>query len=279
MKCPICASGATRLYSGALSPDLLICKQCRHIFFGEHPSEAELTAYYENQYTDTHNQSSLQEAGREHYRSHANHLAQLLGQEIGSITYLDFGCSYPVFLQEAKGLGAKRVIGVDPALQVATPGIEIVSPSAMETIEDGCVDAIRFSHVLEHMIDPVETLKGAVKKVRPGGLVCITQPNIPILKFGPSERIPNDAVYPEHLHFFSPISLVLMAEKCGLRVHQFFTQQKADETLESFGGNLDLFKSRVGMYKYRKLGSAADKANYPFYAGRGSVLFAFKLRS
>ncbi len=257
---------------------LLICRVCRHIFWDSFPSAEEVSAYYEASYTAHHRQDAIQEAGRAYYREHAHILLALTQRAAEETSVLDFGCSYPAFLEEAKSVGFQRTVGVEPSADIISDVVELIRPHDVVGLENDSFDIIRFSHVLEHLPDPVSTLRLVVDKVKPGGLVYVTQPSFPVLKCKKGGPPPDLAIYPEHLHFFSPISLAAMADSCGLRIRHLSTHQNEEAVMTKHRGYVD---RPYAWIKMRRLMEATNQpkglGGYPCYAGQNSALHAIKV--
>lgn len=278
--CPICNSQMLHGFCEKEIGNLIICDQCRHIFWDKRPSQKELQAYYAERYSNEHHQKDIQSEEREYYKSHVNELLNFTGLKVPDATLVDYGCSYPVLLQEAQKQGL-NTIGVEwdsECINVGKRyGIKMMTPDMfLRDIENESVDIIRFSHVIEHMVDPVQTLKEASRKLRINGMVYITQPNLPVFVSRHCDIDIKDSVYPEHLHFFSPISLIKMVEKCGLAVTKLFTHQKTEEVFEKFMKYYDFKESSLSLHQYASLGDDffGKYANYPLYCGENSVMWA-----
>jgi SAM-dependent methyltransferase len=94
---------------------------------------------------------------------------------------LDFGCGSPHFLAAAADRGWTAV-GADfsPTVvdRVRAAGFAACSIDDLEvTLRDVPLDVVRMSHVLEHLYDPVTSLRGLRRVLRPGGLVHVAIPN------------------------------------------------------------------------------------------------------
>ena len=239
-----------------------------------------LAEYYQKQYTGTHQQDTIQAEARQYYRGHAADLLQRVGMKAADCAIVDYGCSYPVFLQEAKKSGYRRAIGVDYAQEAfATSGesVEMIRPDQLALLADASVDIVRFSHTLEHLIDPVTVLREVVSKVRRGGLVYITQPSFPFFALGKQPPELKDSVYPEHLHFFSPLSLAMLVDKCGCVIDTLFTHTGEEKRVADYAGVLDELHSMSAMAKYKDRGDRHfPLGTYPRYMGENSSLYARK---
>lgn len=280
--CLVCLHPRCVTFQNKREPALLICEMCRHIFWARFPDAAGLERYYAGVYAETHIQECLQEQARGYCGGHLRELLDWVRKPAGDTRLADYGCSIPVMIEEAAKLGMLEPLGVDLASEAHRYGHErglaILSPSEFAALPDGSLDIVRFSHVLEHTVDPVAVLRGAAAKVRPGGLVYITQPGFPMFRAHQCGVELLDAVYPEHLHFFSPLSLAVMAVRAGLEIRRMFTFQKSGEALDRYGAWLDPDYASARLRDYAGLGDPAWPAegNYPHYAGQNAVLYAFR---
>ena len=263
----------------------MICESCRHIFFSglQNINQADLVIYYKKTYTESHNQREIQEEAKEYYKSHLKELVDYITID-AQIRIICYGCSYPFFLIEAKNEGCDA-IGIeydDDCINFGTAnGVTMISPdNYANIIPDESADIIRFSHVLEHTIDPVQTLFHVSKKLKRGGIVYITQPNFPVYKSGEGRKL-KDSVYPEHLHYFNMLSLTKMIEGVDLLdVVKLFSHTNAKLVYEEDSKLIDFDKACL-LKKYEKVGDNlfGEEANYPNYAGENSYLICRKCGS
>jgi 2-polyprenyl-3-methyl-5-hydroxy-6-metoxy-1,4-benzoquinol methylase len=88
---------------------------------------------------------------------------------------------------------------------------------SLEEIEFSHVyDAIILNNVLEHLPDPVQTLKRAEQLLTPRGLVFIEVPNIASFQFKLFKRFWFPLQIPQHLFHFSPASLQMISHQASL---------------------------------------------------------------
>ena len=141
---------------------------------------------------------------------------------------LDVGCGNGVFLDVMRQLGWE-VTGVDPdgaAVTVARQklGLQVFEGSLEEAgLPGGHFDAITMNHVIEHVPDPIGTLRECHRVLRPGGRLVVATPNISSL----GRRLFDDAWVlwdpPRHLHLFSQSALRACAELAGLEISELRT--------------------------------------------------------
>jgi SAM-dependent methyltransferase len=285
IRCPICRCEDAALACLVGSRPLLVCRDCRHLRWMAMPSAEELTAYYAREYSGTHGQQDLQEGHLEYYRGHVAELAGLAGGPAGGVpvrrlAIADIGCSFPVLLAQAVAAGCPAAIGVDWSEEArdygARRGVPVLTPDAfLREVPDGSLDVLRYSHTLEHLPDPAAVLRAQAAKLRPGGLLYITQPNAPMLRFGAAPA-PFDAVYPTHLHFFTPASAVALAEGAGCAVERFYTVAEPEAVSERHRAAFDLEHAvvRLAALEGRGEPERGPLNNYPFFFGRNSAVYA-----
>jgi SAM-dependent methyltransferase len=282
-RCPACAARSPRLFDGTRTPGILICRDCRHCFWERMPSLEELDHFYREKYGESHNQPEIQRTHRSYYRSHVELLVNLSGKPKPEICLIDYGSSIPVLIEEAKDSGVGRPIAVDLdrlAFEYAREhGLEILTPAEYgDQIEEGSVDILRFSHVLEHMPDPRKSVEQAARKLRTGGVLYITQPGFPVFRPRRTDYRLKDSVFPSHLHFFSPISLVKLTSGFGLQVEKLFTDTRCDEVYDEVAQHLDLDYARKCLQPLSGKGEEVrgERANYPFFTGENSEIYLRK---
>ena len=176
-----------QLFDGSRTPRLFICPDCRHLYWERIPSPEERDNFYRQDYGDTHGQVEIQQSHRDYYRSHVEELVTLTGRARAETCLIDYGSSIPVLVHEAKDWGLGRPIAVEldhlAFAYAREKNLEILTPAQyVDQIPEDSVDIIRFSHVLEHLIDPKSTVEMAARKLRAGGILYITQPGFPVFR-------------------------------------------------------------------------------------------------
>lgn len=95
---------------------------------------------------------------------------------------LDIGCGNGTFLWQMRSLGWE-VCGVEPDPQSAahaqSAGLDVrVGSLQQQLLPEASFDAITAFHVIEHMHDPVDTLRCCFKLLKPGGHITLATPNL-----------------------------------------------------------------------------------------------------
>jgi 2-polyprenyl-3-methyl-5-hydroxy-6-metoxy-1,4-benzoquinol methylase len=268
------------LYSDQV-PELKQCKNCGHCSFQKMPSLEILGDYYQTKYTEEHFQSLIQEENVNYYRSHVMEL--LTFAKLKNAVFLDYGSSYPYFLIEAAKIKGNYSIGVEfdeSAREFGkSNGIKMLHPTQLDQIEDQSIDIIRCSHVLEHDTDPQQTLVNLLSKLKHGGIIYITQPNFPQIDLQANKEFLFDVVFPEHLHYFTPASLVCLTKNVGLKTLRFFSHT-ANSLTDGIDASSLLKKPQLNRYK-QDLASVGDdffgkQNNYPYFVGMNSFYVGVK---
>jgi SAM-dependent methyltransferase len=143
------------------------------------------------------------------------------------------GCGHGFFLDESRKRGW-TVEGIETsvaprAYATTTLGLRVL-PSPLEdaNLPGGSFNVISLWHVLEHVADPVQTVRQIHALLHDGGLVAIACPNIASLsaKLTGAEWL--WLGYPYHLYQFSPGSLRWLLEHNGFTVKRVVTHETYD---------------------------------------------------
>jgi SAM-dependent methyltransferase len=141
---------------------------------------------------------------------------------------LDIGCGSAQFLSLLKTHGW-QVSGVDPSETAAQTAkdlfdIDVFTGNVEDApFDDASFDYIRLNHSIEHVPNPIETLRAAARLLKPGGEIYIETPNAEAygLKKMGTYWMPLET--PRHLHLFTPASLRSALEKTGFQVTRLNT--------------------------------------------------------
>ncbi|MFJ8074136.1 class I SAM-dependent methyltransferase [Streptomyces sp. NPDC096176] len=117
-------------------------------------------------------------------RRQARLLAQALGATPGQLI-VDVGCGDGTAARAAAPvLAGHDLVGVDwsqDALRRARPRMGHVVRGELDCglpLADGCADAVLFSEVIEHLVDPDHALDELRRVLRPGGHLMLSTPNL-----------------------------------------------------------------------------------------------------
>ena len=227
MNCLLCGSENHHVLNRVTSFDVslvyLQCKQCGFIFQSQDENhEALQPGFYAATYRRVYQGSTTPTAKDIWVQSQrAAHLIHLLDgtQHRRFKRILDVGASAGILLEALQRFYHSHVMGVEPGdayrAYVKTKGLKMVA-SLEEALaaEMQRFDLITMIHVLEHLQNPISTLKEIREELlAQNGLLLLEVPNF----------YAHDSYELAHLSCFTPHSLVEMVKQAGYRV--IFRQQ------------------------------------------------------
>lgn len=150
----------------------------------------------------------------------------------GTAEILEIGCGNGATGALALSEGCcKRYVGVELLERVADEAREVLSDVITGNVETlsfdwqpASFDAIILSEVLEHLVEPGETLKKLALYVRPGGMLLASSPNIShwrVIRELVNGRfnLADQGVFDRtHLRWFTPATFAGMFESAGFHV-------------------------------------------------------------
>ena len=150
------------------------------------------------------------------------------------LSILEVGCSsgYLGASLEAKG---HRVTGIEPDPVAADAAARVLHSvwrggleAFLEAHPDARFDVLLLGDVLEHMVDPVATLRRALAHLAPGGSVAISLPNVAhgavraMLLEGRFDYADRGLLDRTHLHFFTRRGIARFLAETGLSVEKMY---------------------------------------------------------
>jgi SAM-dependent methyltransferase len=237
-ECVICGSRAlSKLYDvfddrygypGTFA--LLQCGSCGHAFLrGEFPPEL-LRDLYSNYYP----RATFDLERYQPYQEKSGLKAWLAGEKCSAyrwvprnVRVLDIGCGF------GESLGYHRARGCDVYGVEADENIRRVSERFGYKVHVGLFDPgayeanffdfVTMGQVIEHVTNPVQTLRGIAQVLKPGGVAILSTPNTDGWGAKVFCRRWINWHAPYHLQFFTPYSMQLAAEQAGLVVERTIT--------------------------------------------------------
>lgn len=234
-RCAFCASEEFREVS-TRSDGLKIkeCLECGLAYVDPRPSSSQLLEYYDAGYFS--GEKDFFE-GRDYCRERDAALATgdvtgfrevASNFECGGKTILDIGCATGSLLCLLKSLGPKELIGIDVAEYPISYGVERYGLDLRRaTLEsagfpDEYFDLIIMTDVIEHVEELPRFMPELRRVLRPGGSVYLITPNYSAYRHA-GERWSCLHKDFEHLHYFSPESLRLIAARSNFRLAKWWT--------------------------------------------------------
>lgn len=144
-----------------------------------------------------------------------------------NVRVLDIGCGFGETLGYHKARGCD-VHGVEADRNISRVaekfGYKVhVGLFDPELYEPGFFDYVTMDQVIEHTKDPVTTLKGVARVLKPGGVAILSMPNSKGWGARVFGRKWINWHAPYHIQHFTAKSMRIAAEKAGLRIEQYRT--------------------------------------------------------
>ncbi len=222
--CAACGNNQTHLvFKHSLYP-IVSCNTCGLTYLSPRPTAQAIKKIYSHEYFERGHVGSgyTDYAGlRSDLHKEAQRRLKLINNYIQTGKLLDAGCGQGDFLTEAKNYGFS-VTGCDiasSAISYVKKTLKlpaIVAPIALGRLPKGPFDVISSWDVIEHMTDPIMSLRAFHQVQKKGGYLFMTTPDINSI----DARILGKFWYgfkriPEHLYYFSPITMKRMLEDAG----------------------------------------------------------------
>ena len=224
--CNYCGGQNHRRVFGSAYPNIVKCSSCSLIFNAMMPSEEELASIYTEEYYKS--QDSL-ERGYSNYLDDRGNIIKTARRRIRDIeklksagSLLDIGCAFGFFLEVARERGW------------TTTGVEIsqfaaeyaVSQLGLNVINDNieswecqaeAYDVITMWDLLEHLRDPLGTLRKLASALKEDGILVLSTPDVDSLPAKVmKEKWLGWKLQNEHLYYFSYTTLERVLRSAGL---------------------------------------------------------------
>jgi 2-polyprenyl-3-methyl-5-hydroxy-6-metoxy-1,4-benzoquinol methylase len=230
--CIACGSHAnSRLYRNELariagldlSYDVVQCQRCHAAYADGIAEPADYSAYY--QHCSKYDRIATLEDIAAIDRRRAEFTGTFAAANLPVLDrVLDLGCGSGVLLAQLRELGARRLCGIDPAPHAPESAQRLFGIGGVRhgTIVEADryfaiaeFDLICLTAVLEHLADPLATLRGLAAHMAPKASLLVEVPALEAFARPPLE--PHGELSIEHINYFSQESLTDLAARAGLR--------------------------------------------------------------
>lgn len=284
LQCPVCHGTSFRevatvsddRYGYPGSFQLLECAQCGHAFLKGAFSGAELGNLYSNYYP----RSSFDLDSHQPYGETGGFKAWLNGDKSApfrwvprDVRVLDIGCGFGESLgyYQSRGCDAYGVEADENIRRVAERfGYKVhVGLFDQSLYEPNFFDYVTMGQVIEHVSDPVETLRGVHRILKPGGVAILSTPNRAGWGAGLFGARWAHWHAPYHLQLFSLASMKVAADKAGFQLEKSITVTSSDwlqfqwihlVTRPNSGESSPFWSGSRGMTSRQKVGVRAVSA-------------------
>lgn len=220
--CPVCGGSAANERPYVTGPghetfagrSVAVCATCSLRFCSPMPATDELDRYYESGSYDSGQRSAVDLTDpwstiAMRAVAQTDFTESVLGRPARS--WLDVGAGMGMLLDEAHRRGADTA-GVEPTPR-RLAGLVERGHRAWPTDDEvaGTFEVVSFSHVLEHVNDPVAFISEAVTKLDDEGVLFCEVPHVPVEEPGTDEP---------HVLFFTADTLATTFEAAGTRIRR-----------------------------------------------------------
>lgn len=218
-RCPVCGGDEARPHWQKGDLRIVRCRGCKMVFVNPAPAGMATGAFYDTEAADYYLSPAKLESDYADVRFERE--LKLFREFCPRGAVLDVGCGSGAFLFQLKRRwpGDYEILGTDvsgaPLDYAESRSVPVVRGGFLELDLGGRVfDVVTFWAVLEHLAEPRQFLAKAHALLKPGGHCFALVPNLRSLAMrwlGAKYRY----VYPQHLNYFSAITLSRLAESVG----------------------------------------------------------------
>lgn len=187
--CPVCSSdessvlltGQDHICGDSTTFRLVRCASCGLVYLNPRPDAGELSDHYAERYRQWQSVPATGLAARFRALGSRRKAGAVAGLA-GAGRLLDVGCGFGDFLLSARKCGFEPFgteLEPDQARRAAAASGADVRAGEPDkcSFEPGSFDVVTMWHVLEHMEDPLGTLRAVRSLLKPGGLAVVAVPD------------------------------------------------------------------------------------------------------
>jgi len=227
LSCPICGSEDARLRYVINTYKIFTCQECGSGFIFPRPEDHDVPDIYDEEYLDAYIQTPSH--GRDYSDWRFAGLSNLIDKTGGfnaaqkTRSVLDIGCGTGFFLsrfeQDDWDTHGMEVLPQSAEYARHEFGLDVTVGDFLEVaIASHSYDLVTMIHVIEHFIDPNSAMQKAQDILKPGGLFFLETPNWDGIGSIVQKERWSHLIPPEHLNFFGPASMRVLAERNGFQI-------------------------------------------------------------
>jgi SAM-dependent methyltransferase len=226
-KCPNCGRAEGRFAFKAKDYEhgvpgewqIVECPGCGLFYQDPLPRPEEIPGFYPPTYSAYNSAGMMRWLFDFAYWLDARRVRGLIGSR-GRI--LDIGCGDGSALMKMRSHGDWELYGVEfdaaAAAKARARGIDARAGDVGGAgFEDESFDLIRMGHVIEHVLDPAQTVAHVSRLLKPGGYFVGETPNADCVDFRLFGKYWGSLHVPRHLTFFNPENLARLLTRLGFR--------------------------------------------------------------
>ncbi len=276
--CPLCGDADSRSLGRVDDRyELRACAGCGFIHARPRPTLEEIVAFYNEH--DDYNRAAPPLPAEKAKRRVAPYRMLIHERRPQAKRILEIGCLHGEALYGLRQWGYETV-GADlnrACIEYARKHYGIVVHAGEGPPEEfaGSFDVLILSHVIEHLLDPVDFLQRAGRFLKTGGMVVIEAPGVDTALFdlfGPDYNMVRP---PEHIDFFTMDTIRTLLERAGFTPETAFTRTPIWEQRNLFLYGLLSLARRTGALqrlRRRRNPDSAYATSAPMRVGKRSPL-------
>lgn len=245
------------------------CRSCELGYLNPQPSLHELSKYYSSEYPPYLNDYNVFKEGllfrilrnikRKFFiSSNTSDTTTKTSKDMSMKKALDFGCGNGRYLLQLRqqhpnwelyGFDIstnKEILKIGKDVTIITDKID----ELLSNFEKGSFDELSLNNVLEHLNEPILTLKDLMHLVKKNGTVRIEVPNLDSIKFKIFGSNFSSLDIPRHLFHFNEKTIKEICRMCGLETVSIEKSGSAKSTVRSLHYALNINGSRIGALSY-----------------------------
>ncbi len=181
--CPICQADQATPFYAKHGYTIVACTACHMRYVSPMPTPEEIAAHYQKvEYFAGESEqgylsyADMKKALLPHFQRRLQIIEAQLPQR-GKI--LDVGCAAGYFLEQARQRGW-QISGIELSQAMARSAedlLQVPIQTSLTAVPDRDFGAITLWEVIEHLPDPIGTLRQLRDRLRPGGVIMLSTPN------------------------------------------------------------------------------------------------------